>query len=564
MTSRPVRAAILAALATALPCAFGQAPITIVVVDPPGVGFNDPTPAEPVGGNTGTTIGEQRQIVFQYAAAIWSSKLESPVPIRIRSSFEDVPCTVQSGMLGGTRVPMVFASSSADRELLPNVWYPAALANRLSEKVLEPDVEEIVVVLNRRLGEPDCLPKTRWYYGLDGRAAASESDLVVTLLHEFAHGLGFGVHPYAALFSKFRGKGDVYTHYVFDVTAGKSWGEMTDEERDASLTNTRNVVWNGINVGKATGKSLKRGTPVLRVTGPDAIAGDYYVGTASFGAPLNAAGVSGEIAIALDEANSDGPSTTDACSPLQNLSQLAGRVAVADRGTCSFVQKARNAQAAGAVGLVVVNNVESSFAVGITGTDPSITIPVVHITLANGNTLKRLMSSSGAVNVALLVDENVPAGADRHGRPLLFNPSPFKDGSQISHWDPSASPDQLMEPDISPEMTPSLENDLTEALLRDLGWFADFDGVPDGVDECPGSDRNATVMIQNCDTRIPNTTFANGCRISDYFKPCASVDGPGAFVSCVDLVRTSMLASRLLERRDSGKIVACAARPKQP
>jgi hypothetical protein len=508
MTSRPVRAAILAALATALPCAFGQAPITIVVVDPPGVGFNDPTPAEPVGGNTGTTIGEQRQIVFQYAAAIWSSKLESPVPIRIRSSFEDVPCTVQSGMLGGTRVPMVFASSSADRELLPNVWYPAALANRLSEKVLEPDVEEIVVVLNRRL--------------------------------------------------------DVYTHYVFDVTAGKSWGEMTDEERDASLTNTRNVVWNGINVGKATGKALKRGTPVLRVTGPDAIAGDYYVGTASFGAPLNAAGVSGEIAIALDEANSDGPSTTDACSPLQNLSQLAGRVAVADRGTCSFVQKARNAQAAGAVGLVVVNNVESSFAVGITGTDPSITIPVVHITLANGNTLKRLMSSSGAVNVALLVDENVPAGADRHGRPLLFNPSPFKDGSQISHWDPSASPDQLMEPDISPEMTPSLENDLTEALLRDLGWFADFDGVPDGVDECPGSDRNATVMIQDCDTRISNTTFANGCRISDYFKPCASVDGPGAFVSCVDLVRTSMLASRLLERRDSGKIVACAARPKQP
>jgi hypothetical protein len=38
---------------------------SIVVIDPPGVGFNDPTPATPVGGNIGTTIGQQRLIAFQ-------------------------------------------------------------------------------------------------------------------------------------------------------------------------------------------------------------------------------------------------------------------------------------------------------------------------------------------------------------------------------------------------------------------------------------------------------------------------------------------------------------------
>jgi hypothetical protein len=40
------------------------ATILLVNNDAAGQGFNDPTPATPVGGNTGTTIGAQRQIAF--------------------------------------------------------------------------------------------------------------------------------------------------------------------------------------------------------------------------------------------------------------------------------------------------------------------------------------------------------------------------------------------------------------------------------------------------------------------------------------------------------------------
>jgi hypothetical protein len=134
---------LLAAMGVAAGSLFAQAPITLVVVDPPGMGFNDPTPAEPVGGNTGTTIGEQRLIAFRYAAAIWSSKLESPTPIRVRSGFSAIPCTEKTGLLAITDATDWFSFSNTNPEIIPNVWYPAALANRLAETVLDPDVEEI-------------------------------------------------------------------------------------------------------------------------------------------------------------------------------------------------------------------------------------------------------------------------------------------------------------------------------------------------------------------------------------------------------------------------------------
>src|SRR5690242_19174650 len=60
-------AGLVAGVATACALALGasapaRAAATIVIVNlnAPGEGFNDPTPAAPVGGNTGTTLGQQR------------------------------------------------------------------------------------------------------------------------------------------------------------------------------------------------------------------------------------------------------------------------------------------------------------------------------------------------------------------------------------------------------------------------------------------------------------------------------------------------------------------------
>ena len=65
----------LLVLAAAL--TVNAATITIVNQDGLNEGFNDPTPAAPVGGNNGATIGQQRLNVFQEAADIWGALLPS-------------------------------------------------------------------------------------------------------------------------------------------------------------------------------------------------------------------------------------------------------------------------------------------------------------------------------------------------------------------------------------------------------------------------------------------------------------------------------------------------------
>src|SRR6185436_11337277 len=90
---------MLVALIAASP-AFSQATIVIQNNDAPNVGFNDPTPAAPVGGNSGTTVGQQRLNAFQFAANVWGATLTSGPTITIGASWADLSCSTNSGVLG--------------------------------------------------------------------------------------------------------------------------------------------------------------------------------------------------------------------------------------------------------------------------------------------------------------------------------------------------------------------------------------------------------------------------------------------------------------------------------
>lgn len=48
----------------------------------------------------------------------------------------------------------------------------------------------------------------------------------------------------------------------------------------------------------------------------------------------------------------------DACKPIASTA-IVGRIALVERGDCSFVQKARHVQAAGGIGMIVTNNDDS-------------------------------------------------------------------------------------------------------------------------------------------------------------------------------------------------------------
>src|SRR5262249_48652807 len=101
--------------------AFADATILIVPNDGPGEGFNDPTPAAPVGGNTGTTKGAQRLIVFQRAAAIWGATLDSAVTIIVRAAFDPLG----PGILGSAGPSFVFSDFPGQNAFHPGAEFPA-------------------------------------------------------------------------------------------------------------------------------------------------------------------------------------------------------------------------------------------------------------------------------------------------------------------------------------------------------------------------------------------------------------------------------------------------------
>jgi uncharacterized repeat protein (TIGR01451 family) len=160
----------------------------------------------------------------------------------------------------------------------------------------------------------------------------------------------------------------------------------------------------------ATAASVDGGeaAPIVQVSSPAAIAGSYLAAGALFGPVLTASGTPPgphNVVIALDPADVAGPLTTDGCSPFTNAAAVAGNIALIDRGTCGFTVKVKNAQNAGAVGVIIADNAPGTPPAGLGGSDPTITIPAVRVTLADGNTLKANIAS---LNVTLLG----PSGAD--------------------------------------------------------------------------------------------------------------------------------------------------------
>src|SRR5262245_39270841 len=93
--------------------ASANATITIINANGAGTGFNDPTPVAPVGGNPGTTLGQQRLNAFQFAAAIWAAALDSNVTIQIASTFEPLSCTATSATLGSAAPIFLFSDFGA-------------------------------------------------------------------------------------------------------------------------------------------------------------------------------------------------------------------------------------------------------------------------------------------------------------------------------------------------------------------------------------------------------------------------------------------------------------------
>jgi hypothetical protein len=572
-----VAATVLAVFLAGAASARAAATVVIVNGNAAGVGFNDPTPVAPVDGNSGTTLGEQRLKAFQKAADIWGATVDSPVVIRILATFEGQTCTATSAVLGSAGSRFLYANFPSTglypgpvRDLL----YGGALADKVAGLEIDPFENDgitpradIRARFNSNLnGNPACLGGRKFYLGFDA-TEGNDIDLVAVLLHEFAHGLGFQQFADVTSGARIAGLDDVFNIHIFDNTTHKYWPQMTDAERAASSINPRNVVFDGPAVNAAVPGVLAPGTPLMTLLAPAALAGVYQVGTAQFGAPLAAPGVTGSVVVAQDAADAAGPSPTDGCSAITNAAAVAGKIALMDRGTCGFVVKAKNAQDAGAIAVIIGDNVAGGPPAGMAGVDPTVTIPAVRITLADANAIKAQLAVPATVSATLGVNLGVLAGADAHNFALLYTPNPVAPGSTISHWDTIAFPNQLMEPNINADLTHSVRppQDLTLPLLRDIGWFADkdLDGLADERDACPTSNQAATVVVGGINTGATNTMFTNGCTINDTIAGIlAGAKNYGGFISGVAHLLDSLVAQGTITDAEKDRIQSAAARTK--
>lgn len=483
----------LIAAACALTClGASAATINITSRDPAGQGFNDPTPVAPVGGNPGTTLGQQRMNVYKYVAGIWEKNIQSDVTITVNAGWEALSCTSTQATLGSASAWNIWHDFPGGK---PGTWYPQALANKLAGTNLsagQPDDGsgygnvDIKTQFNGNLGNPGCLDGSHFYLGLDGKAG-NDINFVETLLHELGHGLGFAVvsvntsngyriNAAGTAYVATGGLPSVWEQFMFDNTANKSWLNMTSAERKASAVNNLQLAWTGANA--VAGASMLTHVPIVQSASP-APGGNRNVdyATASFGPLPPSSGVLGTLAVVAAQSGELGPG----CDPFNaaNSAAVKGKVAIISRGACNFTVKVKNAQNAGAVAVLLANNTTGIQPPG--GSDATVTIPAVGISQADGDALRAAVTAAipygtrskpGSVTVSLTTDPVRMAGADAKGRPLLYTPATLAPGSSVSHWDVSASPNLLMEPNINPDLTTTLTPpyDLTLPVMKDIGW----------------------------------------------------------------------------------------------
>ncbi len=200
---------------------------------------------------------------------------------------------------------------------------------------------------------------------------------------------------------------DVMYHYGFDEASGNfqvnNYGkggvggdDVRAEAQDGSGTNNANFA-TGVEGVRPRMQMFVWTHPfpnIVTVNSPAVIAGDYPASGAAFGPTVAAAGpITGDVAY-----------VGRGCDPAYQLGQPldpylaspAGKIALIDRGSCTFTSKVKKAQDNGALA-VIVANIAAGNPITMGGADPTITIPSVMVSLDNGN----LFKSNAPVNATL-------------------------------------------------------------------------------------------------------------------------------------------------------------------
>lgn len=128
--------------------------------------------------------------------------------------------------------------------------------------------------------------------------------------------------------------------------------------------------------------------------------GQHQSVPAGFGGAFTTDGLTEDLVLLLDEGSD--PDPNDGCEPVTNSGDLAGKIAVIRRGVCEFGFKVLVAQNAGAIAVVVINNVEGPpILMGGGDFGDQVTIPALMISDVTGAAIVAELEAGNTVNSSM-------------------------------------------------------------------------------------------------------------------------------------------------------------------
>lgn len=162
--------------------------------------FNDSTPLSPVGGNSGTTLGQQRRNALLEAARLVSEELRPTVPIRLRACWDDLG-SGDSLTLAQASSTYIFLDDTGIGSHMPflderfTYFSTPASARQAGTSICRfaggpCNVADVRAEFNTTVDTADGLGSRGFYYGFD-RNHGNDIDFISVGIHEVTHGLGF-------------------------------------------------------------------------------------------------------------------------------------------------------------------------------------------------------------------------------------------------------------------------------------------------------------------------------------------------------------------------------------
>ena len=197
---------------------------------------------------------------------------------------------------------------------------------------------------------------------------------------------------------------DIFSHYGFDEQSGNfqtrnysGLGTGNDavlaEDLDGAGTDNANFATPPEGEKPRMQMFLWQNGGIDLTINNSSVSGTYSGTGAQFGAQFFET-INGDLVLVNDGSGLP----IEGCGQLINSTDIAGKIAVVDRGNCTFVVKAQRAQTAGAIGLLVLNNVDGD-PITMAGEDAGISIPLIMVDKATGIKIKE--NIAGGLNVTI-------------------------------------------------------------------------------------------------------------------------------------------------------------------